>query len=191
LGGGVATRMAYKPVISIRWVVVADVAGTWRAGQNLASPSWAFKLGPAEWESFVREAVSRFGYGSSFWTGFANPKPVPAWEVWNEPNLPENGPEETHVDASAYGGSLALTRYPSLMAETTAPHEMPPIAHDRTRFSSMHSSGEGRLRVGIVIETSCAHREPAIRLARHCGSLKWGGGRPTLEPSVGRAAKIY
>jgi hypothetical protein len=65
----------------------------------------AFGEWPA-WEGFVKEAVAKFGYGGSFWAAFANPKPVSAWEVWNEPNLPENGPEGTHVDAAAYGEVL-------------------------------------------------------------------------------------
>lgn len=105
---GVVRQQGWKPYEDIfrlsaerGLIVLPYLYGNREGGKALVS----FGEWP-EWESFVREAVSRFGYGGSFWVGVANPKPVPAWEVWNEPNLPENGPEGTHVDAAAYGEVL-------------------------------------------------------------------------------------
>jgi hypothetical protein len=51
----------------------------------------------SEWLKFVWTFVQRYGRGGTFWA--AHPslpyKPVTAWEVWNEPNLPLNNPGET------------------------------------------------------------------------------------------------
>lgn len=47
------------------------------------------------WDAFVHSVVQRYGYNGTFWA--ENPSlpyhPVGAWEVWNEPNLPENNPD--------------------------------------------------------------------------------------------------
>lgn len=49
------------------------------------------RLGKARYARYVREAVARYGHRGSFWR--ENPgipyRPVKAWEVWNEPNLPQ------------------------------------------------------------------------------------------------------
>jgi hypothetical protein len=50
----------------------------------------ASEYGP--WETWVRSVVGKFGTGGSFWTGKSYARPITAWEVWNEPNLPENNP---------------------------------------------------------------------------------------------------
>jgi hypothetical protein len=46
------------------------------------------------WQAWVRDAVSRYGPGGSFWSGQyqslypgSRPRPVHIWQVWNEPNL--------------------------------------------------------------------------------------------------------
>jgi hypothetical protein len=44
------------------------------------------------WQNWVQEAVKRYGPKGEFWTGKDNPTPITAWEVGNEPNLPENDP---------------------------------------------------------------------------------------------------
>jgi hypothetical protein len=68
------------------------------------SPRWAAKSGtypPLKtkkarqgWKAFVRGAVNRYGRGGTYWTtGYLtdhpgkSPKPIKAWQVWNEPNL--------------------------------------------------------------------------------------------------------
>jgi hypothetical protein len=71
------------------------------------SPSWVAKrpnrppLGSARkeqaWRQFLALAVKRYGPGGIYWTGGAyqgqhpgaSPKPITAWQIWNEPNLPK------------------------------------------------------------------------------------------------------
>lgn len=48
----------------------------------------------AGWDAWAREVVERYGVGGTFWAGKPDPMPVSAWEIWNEPNLPENNPEQ-------------------------------------------------------------------------------------------------
>ncbi len=50
----------------------------------------------AAWTAFLKAAVDRYGPGGSFWSGEyqrsfgadAEPVPIAAWQIWNEPNLP-------------------------------------------------------------------------------------------------------
>jgi Glycosyl hydrolase catalytic core len=54
----------------------------------------------ADWKNFVRAAVGRYGPGGTYWSGGASSpyhkqfgarrraKPIRAWQVWDEPNLP-------------------------------------------------------------------------------------------------------
>ena len=58
------------------------------------------------WETWLYELVQRYGQGGSFWAGKANPKPVVAWEIWNEPNLTRNNPGGAGVYPHAYGEFL-------------------------------------------------------------------------------------
>jgi hypothetical protein len=68
------------------------------------SPGWAADSGghpPLQtkkarsgWKAFVRAAVNRYGRGGTYWsTGYLvdhpgkKPKPIKAWQCWNEPNL--------------------------------------------------------------------------------------------------------
>jgi hypothetical protein len=85
-----------------------------------SDPEW----GP--WATWVREVVDRYGLNGSFWEGKANPTPITAWEVWNEPNIPSNDPQLTEAlcaelglpwnakgancaQPQSYGGFLAYT----------------------------------------------------------------------------------
>ena len=60
------------------------------------------------WLEFVWQAVTRYGENGTFWA--ANPglpyRPITLWEVWNEPNLPENNPGGAVVQPRAYGELL-------------------------------------------------------------------------------------
>jgi hypothetical protein len=60
------------------------------------------------WENWVYEVINRYGYGGDFWAGKPYAKPVNAWEVWNEPNLPEYSPEGK-VQPVLYGQFLKRT----------------------------------------------------------------------------------
>jgi hypothetical protein len=59
--------------------------------------------GWASWGAWVREAVERYGVNGSFWNGKANPTPISAWEVWNEPNLIENNPKVSKTVCQSFG----------------------------------------------------------------------------------------
>jgi Glycosyl hydrolase catalytic core len=58
--------------------------------------------GPGTWIYFVYDVVHRYGFQGDFWYGKSNPQPVPAWEVWNEPNLRENNPGGASVYPESY-----------------------------------------------------------------------------------------
>ena len=53
------------------------------------------------WRAFLTEAIARYGPGGSYWSsGYqaaypgADPVPVRAWQIWNEPNLTKFFPRE-------------------------------------------------------------------------------------------------
>ncbi|MFL5897613.1 MAG: hypothetical protein ACJ76D_04000 [Solirubrobacterales bacterium] len=58
--------------------------------------------GPGTWIWFVYDVVHRYGFQGDFWNGKSNPKPVPEWEIWNEPNLRENNPGGASVYPESY-----------------------------------------------------------------------------------------
>jgi len=58
--------------------------------------------GPGTWIWFVYDVVHRYGFQGDFWNGKSNPKPVPEWEVWNEPNLRDNNPGGLSVYPESY-----------------------------------------------------------------------------------------
>ena len=63
-------------------------------------------LGSAEeaceaWRRFLTSVVKRYGPGGAYWTGpydqqhpGAKPKPITAWQIWNEPTLPKFFPRK-------------------------------------------------------------------------------------------------
>jgi hypothetical protein len=57
------------------------------------------------WERFLSAVVARYGYGGSFWSGKEHPTALHVWEVWNEPNLGENGVNGV-ADGVKYGEFL-------------------------------------------------------------------------------------
>ncbi len=61
------------------------------------------------WETWLYEVVHRYGYGGDFWTEAGHPvqyHPVGAWELWNEPNLPENNPGGAKAQPENYARFL-------------------------------------------------------------------------------------
>ena len=60
--------------------------------------------------SFVGEAVTRYGYGGSFWASHKDVpyRPISTWEVWNEPNLAVNSPSGI-VRGETYGKFFKAT----------------------------------------------------------------------------------
>ncbi|HEX4304455.1 MAG TPA: hypothetical protein VHZ54_00320 [Solirubrobacterales bacterium] len=63
----------------------------------VSDPEWG------AWGEWVEEVVARYGVGGSFWEGKANPTPITAWEVWNEPNLPDNNPVLSEAQCAEVG----------------------------------------------------------------------------------------
>jgi hypothetical protein len=59
------------------------------------------------WSTWVREAVERYGVNGTFWEGKVNPRPITAWEVWNEPNIV--GAEPRPAEAQNYGVFLGYS----------------------------------------------------------------------------------
>lgn len=58
----------------------------------------------AAFARFVRAAVSRYGRGGAFWRWFPTipERPITAWQVWNEPNIPNfwrSGPDPAEYTA--------------------------------------------------------------------------------------------
>jgi len=62
-----------------------------------SDPEWG------TWGIWVQQLAERYGPGGSFWLGKPNPTPISAWEVWNEPNLPENDPLLGEAECAAIG----------------------------------------------------------------------------------------
>jgi len=64
-----------------------------------------------EWFKFVWTFVQRYGRGGYFWDAYPDLsggryRPAVIWEVWNEPNLPENNPGGTTVLPQKYAEFL-------------------------------------------------------------------------------------
>ena len=64
---------------------------------------------PADMGAFAARLVERYGPRGSFWRERPGltPRPIRAWQVWNEPNLPQYWP--AGPDAAAYAELLRVT----------------------------------------------------------------------------------
>jgi hypothetical protein len=82
--------------------VLPDIVG--RCQSDLpglpVSEEWAPPFN--DYQAFITDLVHRYGYAGSFWTGKSPKREVGYWEIWNEPNLPENGLGGV-VNPKAYG----------------------------------------------------------------------------------------
>jgi hypothetical protein len=93
--------------VMVRSLPKCESASAEKRFLNSSDPDW----GP--WWTWAKQAVERYGVNGSFWAGKANPTPITAWEVGNEPNLKKNNPllpgggEE--VQAEEYGAFLVYT----------------------------------------------------------------------------------
>jgi hypothetical protein len=101
---------AWKQGITILPILVrtypaceASGPGTHKRFLNSGDGNWG------NWWSWSKAAVERYGINGSFWSGKANPTPITAWEVGNEPNLPANNPGGAVVQPQAYGEFLSYT----------------------------------------------------------------------------------
>ena len=66
------------------------------AGGRLETPPVRSKSARRQWKEFLRKAVNRYRPGGDYWTDpslypaqhpDASPRPIRAWQIWNEPNL--------------------------------------------------------------------------------------------------------
>jgi hypothetical protein len=94
----------YDNVVEAAWQKgVTILPGLVRSGETgnrfllQSDPGWV------KWGNWAREAVERYGVNGSFWNGKSNPKPITAWEVWNEPNLVENNPKISKPECQIIG----------------------------------------------------------------------------------------
>jgi len=93
---------------------------------------------PAAFAAFARRVVERYGPGGAFWK--AHPelpaRPIRAWQVWNEPNLPVY-----------WGGRVDAHEYVALLRATSeAIHAVDPQA-------DVVTAGITQSRLGIPLET--------------------------------------
>lgn len=82
--------------------VLPDIVGRCQSDEpgQPVSEEWAPPFN--DYQAFVTDLVHHYGYAGSFWTGKSPKLEVGYWEIWNEPNLPENGLGGV-VNAKAYG----------------------------------------------------------------------------------------
>jgi Beta-galactosidase len=91
-------RGRYDFALTDRKVLAASRAGLDVLALVVRSPSWAAAdpeqpfsppRDPADYARFLRTLVARYGPNGSLWRAHPDvrPRPVRAWQVWNEPNL--------------------------------------------------------------------------------------------------------
>jgi hypothetical protein len=109
-GGG--SWQADDTLVEEAWKRGITILPTLERGDNrfllAGDPNWT------TWGSWAREVVERYGINGSFWNGKANPTPITAWEVWNEPNLIENNPQLPSATAKAECKALGQVYYEKL-----------------------------------------------------------------------------
>ena len=86
-----------------------------RFRSSTASPHWVAKkpnqppLGSSKkvqaWRHFLTLVVNRYGPGGDYWTATeqhpgVKPKPITAWQIWNEPTLPKFFPDITRREST-------------------------------------------------------------------------------------------
>jgi len=64
----------------------------------------------ADWGSWVKKVIQRYSAGGKFWSEHSSIPymPVYTWEVWNEPNKPENNPTGVR-DPEAFAGFFVFS----------------------------------------------------------------------------------
>jgi hypothetical protein len=99
---------AYDPIFQLAWergiTVLPYLYGGGPTGGQFPTLEQleAEGSGPGTWIWFVYDIVHRYGFQGDFWNGKSNPKPVPEWEIWNEPNLRDNNPGGASVYPESY-----------------------------------------------------------------------------------------
>lgn len=95
IGNLAAAGVQTEPILygTPRWALQGSKFASDPNANNV--PPTKTATGRTGWVAFVRQAVSRYGPGGTYWkTEFhlqhpgARPLPVRTWQVWNEPNVP-------------------------------------------------------------------------------------------------------
>jgi hypothetical protein len=113
--GGGSNWGQFDPVVEAAWkrgitilpILVRSYPACENAEHKRFLNSGDGNWGP--WWGWAKAAVERYGINGSFWNGKANPTPITAWEVGNEPNLAQNNPGGQFVQPQAYGEFLSYT----------------------------------------------------------------------------------
>jgi hypothetical protein len=93
---------SYNPIFEAAWAHGITVEPVLTRFNGTSTP-FPKSSEYASWKEWVKKAVQQYGVNGAFWSGKANPKPVTTWEVWNEPNLPENNPQLTEAQCKEKG----------------------------------------------------------------------------------------
>jgi hypothetical protein len=111
-----ATRAYDEPLTDYDWVVENALAGGATVLPVLmkteGGPAAALNLHSADerarWERFAWQLATRYGPTGTFWSEHegTTPRPILAWEIWNEPNLDVFG----DVKPKAFRTTLRLAR---------------------------------------------------------------------------------
>ncbi|MDQ8045616.1 MAG: hypothetical protein AAGC46_21205 [Solirubrobacteraceae bacterium] len=103
--GGVDDLMTKAATNHYELLMVLNGCTAWACGQARTEPTTP--AASAAYQDFVRDAVSRYGAGGTFWASHPKLTPTPvSWQVWNEVNVGADWPNPT---AAAYASFLVQT----------------------------------------------------------------------------------
>jgi hypothetical protein len=92
--GGVDTLVQNASANSYELVLAINGCTTWACGALRTAPTT--DTARAEFQSFVGDAVRRYGAGGSYWTSHPSAKPAKIdWQIWNEVNVGADWPNPT------------------------------------------------------------------------------------------------
>ncbi len=92
----------YDKVFDNAWRKEISILPYLEGGALPAPSDWG------KWKCFARQAVRRYGPGGNFWQSRSSPppRPVKAWEIWNEPNRAVNGVGGANANPVTFGNFL-------------------------------------------------------------------------------------
>lgn len=92
--------------------ILPNIVGVPGTPGNLMPPVAEGKPGRTKWENKLKDIVSRYGPGGTFWkdnSELSSSLAPDYWEIWNEPNYGSNGDLNEHVNPDRYGEILAIS----------------------------------------------------------------------------------
>jgi polysaccharide biosynthesis protein PslG len=143
----------------------------------LRTPSWAAlqpgqpfspPRDPAQYAAFARTLVARYGPGGSLWRAHpgVRPRPIRAWEVWNEPNLSVYWTKQPFM--RGYAHLLNATYAAIKRADRRATVVMAAMANFSWRdLSRLYRSGGVKLRFdAAAAHPFTGHPSNAVKIVR-------------------------